>query len=129
MTKKPLSPEMAAKVRDLIIWTADQPGLVSLLYDLGLTPECIEQRSPQWFDMVNIMTHWQAEFGRLEEAREALRHIALLADSAGRKDDILDAILSKARKALRPHNPPPSPLSPAKSPPRPLGEPASGGQP
>ena len=129
---KTLPPEMAKRARDLIAWSAGQPGLISLLYDLGLLPEQLEECSEDWFDMVIIIAHWPVGLEEVERYREAFHHIALLADSlpgmtGGASGNIKAEILAKARNALASHNPPPNAQSPVSVNPRPLGEPASGG--
>lgn len=68
MTQTPeLPPELKARAQELIAFINNTPVVLSLLYDLNLLPEQLEERTKQWFDMLNIAAHFKTFQEQMEK--------------------------------------------------------------
>ena len=54
-----LTPEQQEEVRQLKLYLNETPELLSLLYDIDLLPEQLEDGSREWFHMILIIEAWK----------------------------------------------------------------------
>jgi hypothetical protein len=57
--KTPIPESVQIQVKEMIAYANDHGIILSLLYDLDLMPEQVDEGTPQWADMLNIISHFR----------------------------------------------------------------------
>lgn len=56
---RPLPPELKAQSDEAVAYANENPTILSLLYDMDLLPEQLQEGSYRWGQMINVIAHFK----------------------------------------------------------------------